>query len=204
MEIQGLAVRFLPVTSPPDPLVPLLAAAAGGDEGAFEELYRSTSARAFGLAVRMVRDRAVAEEVVLDAYAQLWRKAPQYDADRGPVIAWILLLVRSRAIDRLRFEALPTRAMLPVDEIESERADAAPDPEASTLETERAQRVREALATLPRDQRVAIEAAFFGGLSHSEVAAALDAPLGTVKTRIRTGLLTLRRLLAEPLGDLVS
>jgi RNA polymerase sigma-70 factor (ECF subfamily) len=204
VEVQVLAVRFLPVTSPPDPLVPLLAAAAGGDEGAFEELYRSTSSRAFGLAVRMVRDRAVAEEVVLDAYAQLWRKARQYDADRGPVIAWILLLVRSRAIDRLRFEALPTRAMLPVDEIESERADAAPDPEASTLETERAQRVREALATLPREQRVAIEAAFFGGLSHSEVAAALDAPLGTVKTRIRTGLLTLRRLLAEPLGDLVS
>ncbi|MFN7941160.1 MAG: sigma-70 family RNA polymerase sigma factor [Thermoanaerobaculia bacterium] len=190
--------------SPPDPLVPLLAAAADGDEGAFEELYRSTSARAFGLAVRMVRDRAVAEEVVLDAYAQLWRKARQYDAGRGPVIAWILLLVRSRAIDRLRFEALPTRAMLPVDEVAGERADAALDPEASTLETERAQRVRAALATLPREQRVAIEAAFFGGLSHSEVAAALDAPLGTVKTRIRTGLLTLRRLLAEPLGDLVS
>lgn len=204
MEIQALAVRFPPVMSPPDPLVPLLAAAADGDEGAFEELYRSTSARAFGLAVRMVRDRAVAEEVVLDAYAQLWRKARQYDAGRGPVIAWILLLVRSRAIDRLRFEALPTRAMLPVDEVAGERADAALDPEASTLETERAQRVRAALATLPREQRVAIEAAFFGGLSHSEVAAALDAPLGTVKTRIRTGLLTLRRLLAEPLGDLVS
>jgi RNA polymerase sigma-70 factor (ECF subfamily) len=179
-----------------DPLRAFVAELSTGDEAALGSIYDATCRRVFGLALRIVRDRLAAEEVVHEVYAQVWRQADRYDAAKGTVATWLLTLTRSRAIDVLRtrerlqgrFESLPDSLEL---------CDSSPDPEQRSEERERAPSVRQALKRLPREQRQVLEAAFFDGLSHSEVARALGAPLGTVKTRIRTGLEAIRRAL-EP------
>lgn len=179
-----------------DPLRYLVARVASRDEVAMGDLYDATCARVFGLSLKILRDRAAAEESTLDVYAQVWREAGRYDPARGGVLAWILNLARSRAIDIFR-----TRARSSAQEetlnLSLVLADLSPGPEEFSLEAERARKVRTALRGLPEEQRRVIEAAFFGGLSHTEVAEALGQPLGTVKTRIRTGLATLRRALGS-------
>jgi RNA polymerase sigma-70 factor (ECF subfamily) len=173
----------------------LLGDVAGGDPDALAALYDATSRRVYGLALRILGDRMEAEEVTLDVYMHVWRSAVAYDAGRGSVEAWIHTLARSRAIDRLRAKAREGARHLPLGAVEGFE-DSALGPEEELVENDAARRVRRALRGLPSAQRRAIAAAYFGGLSYSEVARRLGAPEGTVKTRIRTGLLALRAALA--------
>ena len=190
-------------TPPPldDPLSPLLARISQGDEAALGVFYDATSARVFGLAIAILRNPSAAEEATLDVYSQVWRQAGRFDPAKGNATGWLLTLARSRAIDLLRSRSRTLDQEEALDGTFHLR-DEDPGPERASLEAERARRVRAALAALPPEQRQAIEAAFFGGLSHSEVAAALGQPLGTIKTRIRTGLSALRRALASVQEDL--
>lgn len=192
--IHGRARRPTPTT---DPLVPLVTRVAEGDEGALRELYDATSAQVFGLCLALLRDRGAAEEALVEVFAQLWRQAERYDPGRGPVASWIATLARTRSIDlrRARERQNARRASLDLTHFE-QLADPAPAPDEASYISERAARVRCALEALPAEQRRAVEAAFFHGLSHSEVAEALGQPLGTIKTRIRSGLSALRRALA--------
>lgn len=177
----------------------LVTAAARGDESALATLYRLTSGRVLGLALKILRDRAAAEDTVCEVFTQIWQKAKEFDPYRGTAIAWILTMTRTRAIDRLR---VIDRTSGREDWLDTtwDLKFAGPDPEQQTVEQERAQQVRHAIAALPAEQREAIMVSFYGGLSHSETAEALGAPLGTIKTRIRTGLASLRHTLASAEG----
>lgn len=177
----------------------LLAAAAGGDQRAFAEFYDRTASQAFGLALRILRDRSRAEEVTLEAFTQVWQQAERHDPSRSNAVAWLLLVVRSRALDVWRSKGERVRRDSSSDDLAT-LPGASPDPLQARELRERAERVRSALRQLPAEQRVAIEIAFFRGLTHTEVAAALGAPLGTVKSRIRLGLQALRTLLAPAQG----
>ena len=179
--------------APPDPgpdLGDLLARSARGDESAFAELYDATSARAYGLALRVVRNPAHAEEVTHEAYVDAWRQSSSYDAARGSAVGWLLTIVHRKAVDRVRAVEAATRR----DAVW--HTEAHPVPHDQTAETAHAsleaQRVRSAVTTLTDVQREAVELAYFGGYTHTEVAALLDVPVGTAKTRIRDGLIRLR------------
>jgi RNA polymerase sigma-70 factor (ECF subfamily) len=189
-------MRSRPAPEPTgDPLYETMLRIAGGDQGALSRLYDATSARVYGLALHILRDPQAAEEATLDAFTQVWRRASSYDAGRGSVIGWILTVARTRAIDLLRSR---TRRRDLEDTLDSvvDLPDPGPGPEETTEDAANARKLRVALAALSHDQRTAIEAAYFGGLSHTEVAQCLGQPLGTVKTRIRDGLATLRRMMA--------
>ena len=178
------------------PYVALLDRAAEGDESALAQLYDETSARVFGLALGILRDRDTAEEAALDTYMSVWSRAATYDPTRGSPMAWILTIARSKAIDQLRSRARRGEKHRALETLAS-LEEPPPNPEVAIVQAERCAQVRAALGSLPREQRVAIETAYFAGLSHSEVAAALGEPLGTVKSRIRLGLSSLHRALAE-------
>jgi RNA polymerase sigma-70 factor (ECF subfamily) len=185
-----------------DSLGSLMTAVAAGDRAAFRALYDATSARVLGLALQVLRDRAAAEEALVDVYAQVWRQASRYDPEKGSVLTWIATIARTRAVDVRRCRSRAAGREASVDEVRLEAVrDTGPDPSDASADVERARLVRGALAALPREQRRALEAAFFGGLSHSEIADALGQPLGTVKTRIRSGLAALRRALAPAEGE---
>ena len=180
----------------PDAAV-LLKRIADGDQQALAQFYDVTCAAVFGLAVRMMADHAAAEDVVIEVYNQVWTKASTFDENRGSVMAWLLLITRSRALDLLR-----TRKRTPSAEgleAAEDLPSAASGPEAETLESERRKFVLQAVAGLRPEQKQVIELAYFSGMSQSEIAAHLDLPLGTVKTRVRSGILRLRELL-EPLA----
>ena len=167
------------------------------DPSAFELVYDRHGGPAYSLAYRIVGDRGTAEDVTQEAFLSLWRSGAKYDRARGSVRTWLLGVVRNRAIDALRREA--TRA--PTVELELERLpDQGPYTEltdAEALRREAAREVRGALRTLPADQLKVIELAYFGGLSHSEIATALGMPLGTVKGRMRLAMEKIRATLAE-------
>jgi RNA polymerase sigma-70 factor (ECF subfamily) len=182
----------------PDPLAPLMVRVDGGEEGALAALYDATSHRVYGLAFRVLRVSEDAEEVTLDVYTQVWRGRTPYDPDRGSVLKFLLMLARTRAVDLLRSRARRSQVEERVEEMTDLPASA--DDAFGDAFAER--RLKLALATLPDSQRVAIEAAYFQGLSHSEVATALGQPLGTIKTRIRDGLLALRRAMVMPEGGI--
>ena len=171
---------------------------ATGDGGALAELYDRYGRAMFSLAVRILRDRSDAEEIVQDAFAQAWRQAARYDTTRGAVVAWLLMMTRSRAIDRLR--ARRGQPPLEGDRPSALRdaADASTPVDIALLTADQVARVRAALESLPDAQRTAIELAFHEGLTHTEVAERLEQPLGTIKTRIRLGLLRLRAALPSP------
>jgi RNA polymerase sigma-70 factor (ECF subfamily) len=186
-----------------DPLAPVVAQVASGDRAAFRVLYDATSARVFGLALEILRERASAEEAVIDVYAQIWKQAARYDLEKGSVLAWIATLARTRAIDIRRARTRTLERETSVDDVRLESlGESGPDPLDATLERERVRLVRGALDRLPREQRRAVEAAFFGGLSHTEIAHSQGQPLGTVKTRIRSGLAALHQALARTGGEL--
>ncbi len=173
----------------PDPAT-LLVRSAAGDERAFAELYDAMAGRAYGLTVRVLRDRAQAEEVLQEAFLELWRTAAAFDPDRGSASSWVLTLVHRRAVDRVRSAEAATRRDTAYHQRNTavEHDDTAEAAHAS-LE---ARRVRKALGVLTEVQREAVELAYFGGLTHTEVAGRLDLPVGTAKTRIRDGLIRLR------------
>jgi RNA polymerase sigma-70 factor, ECF subfamily len=161
------------------------------DVSAFEELYERHSRMVYGLVLRIVHQASTAEEVVQDIFLQLWRNASQYDISRGPFLPWLLTLARNRALDQLRLKSERQRRREEQTE-ELPPVVTAPDFEHSLDAKRRATRVRELIASLQPQQKRAIELAYFEGLSHSEIAAKLQEPLGTVKSWIRNGLLKLK------------
>jgi len=171
---------------------------ADGDQSALERLYDTTSRLVFGLVLRILTDRATAEEVLLDVYSQVWRQATLYDRSRGAPLAWLMTIARSRAIDRLRSGRLEQQSKEPLEAVGELSAGTSSPEEAASI-SERRLLVRSALETLSPEQREVIELAYYGGLSHSEIASRLGQPLGTVKTRTRLGMIKLREAL-HPLG----
>jgi RNA polymerase sigma-70 factor (ECF subfamily) len=169
----------------------VVALAARSDEVALAELYDRYGRVAYGLAVRILRDEALAEDAVQEAFLAIWRGAARFVPERGKASTWILTLVHRRAVDLVRREQRRRTEALP--EIELAGEDASAD-DALWLRLER-ERVRAALARLPRPQREAIELAYYGGFTQSELAERLGEPLGTIKSRMFTGLAHLRELL---------
>lgn len=180
-------------------LAELVRRIASDDEAALSRLYDATHRMVFGLVFGILRDHGAAEEVTMDVYHQVWRQARNFDGGRGSATTWILTLARSRAIDRMRSRI---RVRTNVEPLESAAAiaDATPGPDEDAATIERRRRIARALAALPEEQRTVIETAYYGGMSHSEIADALGTPLGTVKTRIRLGMTRLRELL-HPLEE---
>jgi len=188
--------------TPEGGLVALVQAVAGGDELALRSLYDQLAPRVLGIAQQILRERSAAEDVVVEVFSQVWRQAQRYDTHKGSVTTWIATLARTRAIDERRsLQRHARREVLRVDSLD-QVLDPASSPFSVASDGDRAQVVRSALGRLPREQRRAVEAAFFGGLSHTEIALALGTPLGTVKTRIRSGLSALRLALGSAEGDL--
>jgi RNA polymerase sigma-70 factor (ECF subfamily) len=168
---------------------------AACDLEAMSEFYDQTATPFFSVALRILSDAGEAEETTQDAFVQIWQKAPAFDPLLGSAFHWALSIVRHRAIDRLR--SRQRRARLAEEFQQSGAADpaSAGTPDGGAVAADEAALVRSALCGLPLDQRQAIEMAFFGGLTHPEIAEALNEPLGTIKARIRRGLLKLRESL---------
>jgi RNA polymerase sigma-70 factor (ECF subfamily) len=161
------------------------------DVSAFEQLYDRHSRAIYGLVLRILQQAGTAEEVVQDVFLQLWRNAGQYDSSRGPFVPWLFTLARNRALDTLRLKSERQRRR--EDQTEDlPPVASAPEYEKQLDEKRRAEKVRALMASLNPQQKRAIELAYFEGLSHSEIAASLKEPLGTVKSWIRNGLLRLK------------
>jgi RNA polymerase sigma-70 factor, ECF subfamily len=175
----------------------LVRSAAAGDESALHALYERAHRLVFTLSVRITGSRESAEEVTLDVFYDVWRRAAVYDPANGTVLGWIMNQARSRAIDRVRFESRKKRVDPGGDELAGEDEE---DTVAVLQLKQESAAVRKALELLSPAERQAIEAAFFSGLTHAEVAAALNEPLGTIKTRIRSGLRKLRDALGSEKG----
>jgi len=180
----------------------LVALIARRDEGALSALYDRYSRLAFSLAMRIVGERSLAEEITADSFVSVWRAAGSFTAERGRFVTWLLSVVRHRAIDELRrLNVRPEGSAVELNE--ALQSTALPDGLDDLMDV-RQQReiVRSALATLPAPQRQALELAYFGGLTQQEIADKTGTPLGTIKTRMRLGLLKmrdeLRRLNVEP------
>lgn len=166
-----------------------------GDPRALEALYERHSTAAFSLAYRMLGTRAAAEDVVQEAFLSVWRSGGRYDRARGSVRTWTLGIVHNRAIDALRRTTVHDRRRA-ADETAAERLQAPENTEVEVARRDEARVVRSALESLPPEQGRVIELAYFGGFSHSEIAEMLDAPLGTVKGRMRLGLEKMHSALA--------
>jgi RNA polymerase sigma-70 factor (ECF subfamily) len=171
---------------------------AEGDQSALAALYDATNRVVFGLVLRILSDRSTAEEVLLDVYTQVWRQAALYDRKRGAPLAWLMTIARSRAIDRFRSGRLDQQNRESLDDL-GHLSSASLNPEENTALSERQRLVRAALNSLSVEQREVIELAYYGGLSHSEIALRLGQPLGTVKTRTRLGMMKLREALTPVL-----
>ena len=175
-------------------LTALIARLAHGEQQALAALYDATSAYVYGLALRIVQDQADAEDVTIEVYTQIYQQASHYDASRGTPLAWLLMLTRSRALDRRRHNASHQQreALL---EMAASTPSTAPTPEEWSAQRDIQRAVQNALARLSPEQRQVIEIAYYEGLSRREIAEKLGQPLGTVKTRIRTAKMALRDLL---------
>jgi RNA polymerase sigma-70 factor (ECF subfamily) len=175
----------------------LVKLAANGDETAFGILYSRLAPALYGMAFRMMNDAKEAEDVLQEGFTYIWRKANTYDPGRSSAFAWAVMIVRNKAIDRLRArqrgeklrEKVISEAGLFAEQVDT----SAQEP----LSRERRAQVREALQQIAPEQRQAVELAFFSGLTHEQIAECLGAPLGTIKARIRRGLLRLRDFFEE-------
>jgi RNA polymerase sigma-70 factor (ECF subfamily) len=167
-----------------------------GDARAFEVVYERHSAAAFSLAYRMMGTRAGAEDVIQEAFLSMWRSGARYDRARGSVRTWVLGIVHHRAIDALRRATVHDRRRAGDEGIE-ERFEARERTDVEAARREEAGAVRNALGSLPADQCQVIELAYFGGFTHTEIADMLDAPVGTIKGRMRLGLKKMRAQLGE-------
>ena len=176
----------------------LVRSIAAKDQLALHELYEMAHRMVFTLALRITANRETAEELTIDVFHDVWRHASRYDAANGTVLGWIMNQARSRAIDRLRFENRKKRS--PGSDLQPP-AEAAADPRDVLELREQGVSLRAALAALTPDERQAIESTFFAGLTHAEAAARLNLPLGTIKTRIRSGMHKLRDALAAEGGE---
>jgi RNA polymerase sigma-70 factor (ECF subfamily) len=168
----------------------LLKACGKGDQRAFADLYDAVASRVLGLAVRVVRDPAQAEEVAQEAFLEIWRSSSRFDPDRGSPLGWLLTIVHRKAVDRVRSAEASTRRDVSYHQ-QNQPIEHDSTAEAAHASLE-AHRVRTALGSLTPLQREALELAYFGGYTHTEVATMLDLPVGTAKTRIRDGLIRLR------------
>jgi RNA polymerase sigma-70 factor (ECF subfamily) len=171
----------------------LVRSIAAGDQLALHALYERAHRPVFTLIMRLTANRETAEELTIDVFHDVWRRASSYDAANGTVLGWIMNQARSRAIDRLRFENRKKRSGDPNLE---PPAEVAADPSDLLELHEQSESLRAALAVLTPDERQAIETTFLDGLTHAEAAVRLNEPLGTIKTRIRSGLHKLREALA--------
>jgi RNA polymerase sigma-70 factor, ECF subfamily len=167
----------------------LVTAVRAGDESAMAALYDRYSSIVYSVALRVLQDTGAAEDVLQDIFMQLWRKPAAFDASRGNMAAWLAVIARNRAIDALRRRR-------PESDIEEVVVSVQPDLASDADRTRAMDKVRGALETMPAAQRSALEMAYFEGLTHSEIAEKTGEPLGTIKTRIRTGLLVLRKVFA--------
>lgn len=172
----------------------LLRALACGDETALGEIYDRYRLILFGLILRILHDREEAEDVLQETFLQVWRRADDFDEARGRAFTWLVTIARSRALDRLRAAASRVRiaaeaATIPRDEVGDATDEA--------VQSEQANILRRALAALPEEQRHALLLAYFEGLTQTEIATRLRTPLGTVKTRMRSGMIKLRELLRD-------
>jgi RNA polymerase sigma-70 factor, ECF subfamily len=179
--------------------VDLVRSIAAGDQQALQALYARTHRIVFTLTVRITGNRATAEELTVDVFHDVWRRAATYDPAGGSVVGWIMNQAQSRAIDRLRFDQRKKR----VDRHPEAAVPTMPDagPQNALDLDEQSRRLRDALAALPPHERQAIETAFFADLTYEQTAQYLKQPVGTIKTRIRSGLAKLRHTLAKPAKD---
>ena len=171
----------------------LLAAVAGGDAQAFERLYHATSAKLFGVCLRLLADRNDAEDVLQDVYAAIWRKAAQYDAAIASPISWLAMIAHNKAIDRLRSDGAARNAV-PI-ELAEDVSDTGPGAVALAEHAGDVRRLDHCMQRLEARRRALIRTAFFDGATYEELARRTDTPVGTVKSWIRRGLLQLRTCL---------
>jgi RNA polymerase sigma-70 factor (ECF subfamily) len=181
--------------------VELLHAVARGDEAALARLYDAYRVILFGLLVRILNSREEAEDILQEVFVQVWRRAKDFDEKRGRPFTWLVTLARSRAIDRLRQLGARQRLAMGAAQ-EQENTESFSDALTDSVRAEQQAEVRRALAELPEEQRTALLLAYFDGLTQSEIATKLNAPLGTVKTRMRSGMIKLRALLGPKLETL--
>ena len=174
-------------------LAVMLTRVSTGDRAAFEEIYRRTSVKLFGVCLRILPIRQEAEDVLQEAYLSVWQRAATFDATRGSAMTWLITLTRNRAIDRLRAKGKLVAAPI-------ELADEVPDPDPDAVSlieaTQDEQRLAHCLTTLDQGDAGLIRTAFFDGSTYAELAQRAGAPLGTIKSRIRRALLRLRECLA--------
>lgn len=178
--------------------VALIQGIAAGDPRALQALYNRTHRLVFTLALRITSDRETAEEVTVDVFHDVWRRAATYETTGGSVVGWIMNQARSRAIDRRRFEHRKKR--LPREDHATPPVTDARGPHEAVDGAQQGQRLRDAVTKLTPQERQAIEAAYFSELTYEEVAVRLNQPLGTIKTRIRSGLRKLRQTLSNTMG----
>ena len=176
---------------------------AKGDQSALGELYDATSPLVYGLALRMLAKTEDAEEVTSDVYMKAWRHAANYSRERGSVPAWLVMMTRSLAIDRIRQRRSHRDGVPTLDRV-AEPASPGLSPEQQAVTIQDRFRIQRALAALPAEQRELLEMAFFSGRSHAELAEETGLPLGTVKTRIRLGLQRLRTALGVKMGGVAE
>ena len=179
----------MPATTLPDPLADLMLRIAGGDRAALRQLYQSTSAKLFGVCLRILSNRDESEDVLQEVYITIWRRADRFEAGRASVMTWISTIARNRAIDRLRARG-PLAYAEPVDEMEIK--DETPGAEVLLEAAQSGQALAACLGELDDRTETAIRTAFFEGVTYEVLAQRMDTPLGTVKSWIRRGLLKLK------------
>lgn len=184
-----------------DPLAPLIAGIKRQDQAAFEQLYEFTADRLYGLSLRIVRNPQDAEDILSDVYLKVWQEPQRYDPARGSVLAWLLIMCRSRALDGLRKHKYAP--CVPLDSEVDDPVEPGPSPAEMLQQWQEGSRVQQALAQLNEVQRQLIQLAFFEGLSHGQIATRTGLPLGTVKSHLRRAQQSLEVLLEDIAPELV-